>query len=84
MKFPKAPYTLKMACGENPKRVYGNREQEPSTRMANVAGYRTAWIDAEYYLKEIERYAKKWRIIYRLTKLILIRMRMKKSPLNVI
>jgi len=59
MKFPKAPYTLKMACGENPKRVYGNREQEPSTRMANVAGYRTAWIDAEYYLKEIERYAQK-------------------------
>ena len=25
MKFPGAPYTLKMACGENPKRVYGGR-----------------------------------------------------------
>ena len=59
MKFPKAPYTLKMACGENPKRVYGNRKQEPSTRMANVAGYRTAWIDAEYYLKKIDRFANK-------------------------
>lgn len=23
MKFPGAPYGLKMACGENPKRVYG-------------------------------------------------------------
>ena len=23
MKFPNAPYSLKMACGENPKRVYG-------------------------------------------------------------
>jgi hypothetical protein len=25
MKFPDAPHSLKMACGENPKRVYGNR-----------------------------------------------------------
>lgn len=25
MKFPGAPYSLKMACGENPKRVYGER-----------------------------------------------------------
>ena len=25
MKFPNAPHSLKMACGENPKRVYGNR-----------------------------------------------------------
>ena len=27
MKFPDAPHSLKMACGENPKRVYGNRGQ---------------------------------------------------------
>jgi len=54
MKFPGAPYTLKMACGENPKRVYGNRNQEPSTQMANVAGYRQAWIDAQDYMKEAE------------------------------
>jgi imidazolonepropionase-like amidohydrolase len=45
MKFPGAKYGLKMACGENPKRVYGNRG--PSTRMGNVAGYRNAWINAE-------------------------------------
>ena len=44
MKFPNAPHTLKMACGENPKRVYGNRKQAPSTRMGNIAGYRKAWI----------------------------------------
>jgi imidazolonepropionase-like amidohydrolase len=25
MKFPGAPYSLKMACGENPKRVYGGK-----------------------------------------------------------
>ncbi|MGE5144553.1 MAG: amidohydrolase, partial [Acidobacteriota bacterium] len=31
MKFPGAPYGLKMACGENPKRGYRNRG--PSTRM---------------------------------------------------
>ena len=41
MKFPGAPYGLKMACGENPKRVYGS-EDGPSTRMGNVAGYRAA------------------------------------------
>ncbi|MDA9988571.1 amidohydrolase, partial [Luminiphilus sp.] len=33
MKFPSAPYGLKMACGENPKRVYGRRKTAPSTRM---------------------------------------------------
>ena len=49
MKFPNAPHSLKMACGENPKRVYGNRRQSPSTRMGNMAGYRNAWIDATEY-----------------------------------
>ena len=49
MKFPGAPYGLKMACGENPKRVYGGRGQAPSTRMGNVAGYRSAWIQAADY-----------------------------------
>ncbi len=50
MKFPGAPWGLKMACGENPKRVYGEKGG-PSTRMANVAGYRAAFIDAAEYLK---------------------------------
>jgi imidazolonepropionase-like amidohydrolase len=49
MKFPGAPYGLKMACGENPKRVYGSKGRAPSTRMGNVAGYRTAWIRAQEY-----------------------------------
>src|SRR5213594_1546379 len=48
MKFPGAPYGLKMACGENPKRVYGRRGG-PSTRMGNMAGYRSAFIQAEGY-----------------------------------
>ncbi len=57
MKFPGAPYGLKMACGENPKRVYGQgRQQAPSTRMGNVAGYRTAWARAISYSKKWEDY----------------------------
>ena len=55
MKFPDAPYGLKMACGENPKRVYG-KKGGPSTRMGNVAGYRQAWADAENYMRAWERY----------------------------
>ena len=53
MKFPDAPHSLKMACGENPKRVYSSRG--PSTRMGNVAGYRDAWIGAEKYKKSLEK-----------------------------
>ena len=48
MKFPGAPYGLKMACGENPMRVYGSKGG-PSTRMGNVAGYRKAWQAATEY-----------------------------------
>ncbi|WP_133478876.1 amidohydrolase [Cognatilysobacter segetis] len=51
MKFPGAPWGLKIACGENPKRVYGQKGG-PSTRMGNVAGYRAAFIDATEYLKK--------------------------------
>src|SRR3954464_8457624 len=42
MKFPGAPYGLKMACGENPKRVYGSHDQMPQTRMGNIAVARSA------------------------------------------
>lgn len=49
MKFPGAPYGMKMACGENPKRVYGNRGRMPSTRMGNFAVNRQTWIDAQRY-----------------------------------
>lgn len=56
MKFPGAPYGMKMACGENPKRVYGNRTKAPSTRMGNVAAYRTAWIKAQRYLDDWAAY----------------------------
>src|SRR5258708_29369185 len=56
MKFPGAKYGLKMACGENPKRVYAQRG--PSTRMGNVAGYRAAWIQAEKYRRKGDEWNK--------------------------
>lgn len=49
MKFPGAPYGFKMACGENPKRVYGGRGRAPSTRMGNFAVNRQTWLDAIDY-----------------------------------
>ena len=49
MKFPGAPHGLKMACGENPKRVYGGKGRMPSTRMGNFAVNRQTWIDAKDY-----------------------------------
>ncbi|HWS39811.1 MAG TPA: amidohydrolase [Arenimonas sp.] len=55
MKFPNAPNGIKMACGENPKRVYGEKGG-PSTRMGNVAGYRAAFIDAQGYRKKWDDY----------------------------
>ena len=56
MKFPQAPYGLKMACGENPKRVYGSKGRSPATRMGNVAGYRSAWIQAASYKRKWDDY----------------------------
>jgi imidazolonepropionase-like amidohydrolase len=54
MKFPGAPYGLKVACGENPKRVYASRG--PSTRMGNMAGYRSAFIEAARYRRDWDRH----------------------------
>jgi imidazolonepropionase-like amidohydrolase len=56
MKFPNAPQGLKMACGENPKRVYGSQSRAPSTRMGNVAGYRQAFADAQDYREQWNKY----------------------------
>lgn len=56
MLFPGAPQTMKMACGENPKRVYGEQHQFPSTRMGNVAGYREAFQSAAEYGRSWERW----------------------------
>jgi imidazolonepropionase-like amidohydrolase len=56
MKFPDAPHGLKMACGENPKRVYGTTQRAPMTRMGNVAGYRQAFADAQDYREQWSKY----------------------------
>lgn len=58
MKFPDAPHALKIACGENPKRVYGEKGG-PATRMGNMAGYRNAWIAAKTYDKAWDAYEEK-------------------------
>jgi imidazolonepropionase-like amidohydrolase len=52
MKFPGAPYGMKMACGENPKRVYGGRGRAPSTRMGNFAVNRETWLAAIDYAND--------------------------------
>jgi imidazolonepropionase-like amidohydrolase len=58
MKFPGAPYGLKMACGENPKRVYGSKGNMPQTRMGNIALTRQTWIKAQAYRRDWEKYEK--------------------------
>jgi imidazolonepropionase-like amidohydrolase len=55
MKFPGAPYGLKMACGENPKRVYGGRNQMPQTRMGNMAVNRQTWARAAEYKRKLDK-----------------------------
>jgi imidazolonepropionase-like amidohydrolase len=56
MKFPGAPYGMKMACGENPKRVYGSRNQMPGSRMGNVALNRQTWAKAVEYGRKWDKY----------------------------
>ncbi len=55
MKFPNAPYGVKMACGENPRRVHKSQGR-PSTAMGTFAGYRSSWIDATEYKKSWDNY----------------------------
>jgi imidazolonepropionase-like amidohydrolase len=52
-----------MALGENPKRVYGEKEKMPSTRMGNAAILRAALVDAQNYMQTWEQYERK-RAIY--------------------
>jgi imidazolonepropionase-like amidohydrolase len=58
MRYPGAPEILKMACGENPKRVYGSQKRAPSTRMANLRGVRDAFIRAQKYARDWDDYQK--------------------------
>lgn len=48
------PTAMKMATGENPKRVYGEKEQIPSTRIGTAATLRKALFEARDYLQRKE------------------------------
>ena len=56
MLFPGAPRSIKFASGENPKRVYGGRDQLPSTRMGNFAVQREALVQAQEYKRDWDDY----------------------------
>lgn len=49
MRFEEAPRAIKMACGENPKRVYQKDDFGPMTRMGNLAWMRDAFQSALDY-----------------------------------
>ncbi len=56
MLFPGAPRSIKFASGENPKRVYGDKDQLPSTRMGNFAVQRAALVEAQDYMRDWDDY----------------------------
>lgn len=49
MRFLDAPFGLKMACGENPKRVYGDSGRQPMSRMGSIFKLRQAFLRARMY-----------------------------------
>src|SRR5437667_4285063 len=59
MLFPGAPRSIKFASGENPKRVYGSKDQLPSSRMGNFAVQREALLQAQDYMREWADYEAK-------------------------
>ena len=50
------PAGMKMALGENPRRVYGDQKRTPSTRMGNAAALREALVQARNYMQKWDRY----------------------------
>lgn len=56
MRFPGAPFGLKMACGENPKRVYGRKGVQPMSRMGSIFKLRQAFLQAREYRAAVERH----------------------------
>jgi imidazolonepropionase-like amidohydrolase len=51
----KEPAGLKIAFGENPKRVYGEQKKMPATRMATAALLREALVNAQNYKVKLEK-----------------------------
>jgi len=50
------PAGMKMALGENPRRVYGEQKKAPSTRMGNAALLRAALVSAQNYVQQWQHY----------------------------
>jgi imidazolonepropionase-like amidohydrolase len=48
------PAGLKSALGENPKRVYGDRKETPSTRLGTAAVIRGAFVEALNYQAKLD------------------------------
>ena len=59
MLFPNAPRSIKFASGENPKRLYGRRNELPSTRMGNFEVMRQSFEDAKNYMASWDAYKAK-------------------------
>jgi imidazolonepropionase-like amidohydrolase len=51
----RSPSGVKSALGENPKRVFGERKEFPSTRLGTAAVIRDAFVKAANYLAKRER-----------------------------
>jgi imidazolonepropionase-like amidohydrolase len=58
MRFPGAPGSVKLACGENPKKTHGSKGG-PSTRMGNLRGLRQAFHRAEKARRDWDRWEEK-------------------------
>jgi imidazolonepropionase-like amidohydrolase len=47
--------SMKMALGENPKRVYGGQKKFPMTRMGNAAALREALAKGQSYMRKVKK-----------------------------
>ncbi|TFF92485.1 amidohydrolase [Candidatus Thorarchaeota archaeon] len=57
-----APSGLKVALGENPKRVYGEQKKTPTTRMGVASLLRKTFTDGQNYLNEWQSFGEKVRV----------------------
>lgn len=56
VKYPGAPYVMKVTCGENPMRNYGQKGRAPASRMGNIAVLRSIWIEARSYMDRRDKH----------------------------
>jgi imidazolonepropionase-like amidohydrolase len=75
------PAGLKSALGENPKRVYGDRKEMPSTRLGTAAVIRAAFVDALNYEQKLNNTSAEQPVVARDLKLeALLRVLHKEIP----